>query len=360
MQTYEDIFLIIPSLEPDEKLSTYIKALKSANIQNIIVVNDGSDVSYDAFFEQAKQDGCLVLEHTQNKGKGAALKTAYSYIKEHEPACKYIVTADSDGQHAVKDVLACIKAVKEKKNALVLGSRNFDLPHVPFKSRFGNKLTSVLFKLFYGQYVQDTQTGLRAFSIDYLDDMLQVEGNRFEYEMKVLIDFAKKKYPFEKVEIETIYDNKNAGTHFHPIKDSFKIYRVIFPKAFKFLLVSALTTLLDYLLFLSLFWLQITMHVSDTLSIDIASFTARFLSSLCNFLLNKNFVFNMENRESSKIGSSMIKYLILAIAIIVTSSNLTKLLHVNGVLNAPLAKPLVDALLFIVSYNIQRLWVFKK
>lgn len=357
MQDSPNVILVIPSLEPDEKLLKYIKELIAAQITNIIVVNDGSSSQYDVIFDEVSALGCKVLTHEVNKGKGVALKTAYQYISDIQGGSSIIITADSDGQHTVEDVKKVIDATEQHSNALVLGSRNFDLPIVPFKSRFGNKLTSRVFKLFYGKYVQDTQTGLRGFHSSYLGDMLAVEGKRFEYEMNVLIYFAKHKLPFEMVEIQTIYDNNNAGTHFHPIKDSIKVYKVIFPRVFKFLSLSLATTLMDYILFVILFHLQLVMQVPESLSIFIAGYTARFVSSLCNFYMNKNFVFK-NAQQSTKIA--MLKYAILALTIISASNLLTNAIHKSAVLNATIAKPIVDTLLFIVSYNVQRLWVFKK
>lgn len=355
MDKFLKVVLVIPSLEPNEKLPSYINELISFGIHNIVVVNDGSSDKYNSFFDRVADLGCKVLVHKVNKGKGAALKTAYKYIKETYSEDVIIVTADSDGQHAVQDIVKVIEAAKST-DALVLGSRNFDLPIVPFKSRFGNKLTSRIFKLFYHQYVPDTQTGLRGFKAKHLNEMLEITGERFEYEMNVLIYFAKHKLPFAFVEIQTIYDNNNAGTHFHPIKDSFKVYRVIFPRVFKFLSSSVATTVLDYLLFVILYHFLISFQISERSSIYFSGYSARFISSLCNFYMNKNFVF----KNDSNVGKLLIKYIVLVLIIISTSNFLTSMIHESMILNATIAKPIVDAILFLISYNVQRLWVFKK
>lgn len=172
-------------------------------------------------------DGVSVTHHELNRGKGCALKTGYAYIQAHFPAASGVITADADGQHTVEDCWHLAEVLTEGKRALYLGSRNFNLDHVPPKSRHGNKITSAIFRLLYGVYLPDTQTGLRAFRMADLPFMLDVPGERFEYEMQVLIACARAKLPMIPIEIETVYENENAGTHFHPIRDSYRIYKVI-------------------------------------------------------------------------------------------------------------------------------------
>lgn len=355
--------IVIPSLEPDDKLLQYINELLENGLNNILVIDDGSGSNYKSIFNAIKEKGICVLTHEVNQGKGQALKTAFAHIKKHCDDITTIVTADSDGQHTVKDVQKVIEAATQNLDALVLGSRNFDLPHVPFKSRKGNKITSRVYQLFYGQYISDTQTGLRGFNRQYLDDMLAVAGERFEYEMNMLIFFSKRKRTILPVEIETVYENNNSGTHFHPIKDSIKIYKVIFPGIFKFLSSSLFTTLLDYLCFLLFYFIfnAFDLHQSIVffgapmiLSILFASIIARIISSYCNFRINKNFVF----KHSKSTAKALVKYVVLAMLIILCSSLGTSILVDGNLLTAPIAKPVVDTLLFVVSYTVQKRWVF--
>lgn len=355
--------IVIPSLEPDDKLLQYINELLENGLNNILVIDDGSGSNYKSIFNAIKEKGICVLTHEVNQGKGQALKTAFAHIKKHCDDITTIVTADSDGQHTVKDVQKVIEAATQNLDALVLGSRNFDLPHVPFKSRKGNKITSRVYQLFYGQYISDTQTGLRGFNRQYLDDMLAVAGERFEYEMNMLIFFSKRKRTMLPVEIETVYENNNSGTHFHPIKDSIKIYKVIFPGIFKFLSSSLFTTLLDYLCFLLFYFIfnAFDLHQSIVffgapmiLSILFASIIARIISSYCNFRINQNFVF----KHGKSTAKALVKYVVLAMLIILCSSLGTSILVDGNLLTAPIAKPVVDTLLFVVSYTVQKRWVF--
>ena len=168
---------------------------------------------------------------------------------ENMPDITGVITADADGQHTVADCLHLAEQLEKGERALYLGSRDFNLENVPPKSRSGNKITSVIFKLLYGQYLPDTQTGLRAFRKEELPFMAEVEGERYEYEMKVLIACSRARIPMIPITIETIYENENEGTHFHPIRDSYRIYKVILGGFVKFMGTSLICFLVDQLLF---------------------------------------------------------------------------------------------------------------
>ena len=99
-------------------------------------------------------------------------------------------------------------------------------------------LQKFVFKLLYGTSITDTQTGLRGFPNSIIPLMVDIDGERFEYETKMLIEVIDHKVPIDEVTIETIYFDNNAETHFNPIKDSIRIYKVIFASFFKFVLSS--------------------------------------------------------------------------------------------------------------------------
>ena len=155
--------VLIPALEPDGRLPAYVRELKNSGFQQIVVIDDGSGPDWQPVFSEVEQEGATVLHHLVNKGKGAALKLGYDWIGAHCKDCVGVLTADSDGQHTVKDCLNLAKCLASGEKALYLGSRDFSQKNVPPKSRQGNRITSAVFKLLYGQYLPDTQTGLRAF-----------------------------------------------------------------------------------------------------------------------------------------------------------------------------------------------------
>lgn len=357
--------ILIPSLEPDERLPAYIQKLSESGFGHIVIVDDGSSEAYQPIFKVVEGvDRAVVLHHDVNHGKGVALKTGYKFILDNLPDVAGVITADADGQHTVPDCIRLAEEIGKGEKALYLGSRDFSLENIPPKSRSGNKITSVVFKFLYGQYLPDTQTGLRAFRREELPFMINVEGERFEYEMKVLIACSRAGIPMIPVTIETIYENENKGTHFHPIKDSWKIYKVILGSFFKFMGASIISFLADHLLF-NLFsgWLfpllGIHLNVSLPLGIhlnntSLANYTARLFSAILNFRLNKDMVFKVRGSKGAGL-----RYALVAVGIVILSTLGIKGLGKLGM--APwLAKVIVDTLLYFVSYRAQQQWVFKE
>ena len=220
---------IIPALNPDEKLIEIVKELKK-EFNKIIIVNDGSN-SDEIFKKIEKYRECIVLTHKTNLGKGVALKTAFAYYQQ-ELINDYngVITLDADGQHQVSDVKR-IASILEKKNNFVLGTRLFNAKETPWRNKVGNRITSFVFKWLYGIYLKDTQTGLRGSPNRLIPFLLTIDGERFEYEINELIDLVKKNEIVEEVNIETVYLNdSNKKSHFNVLKDSYKIYKILFSR----------------------------------------------------------------------------------------------------------------------------------
>ena len=340
MQTQINRIVLIPAYQPEERLVTLAAELHE-NGFSVVIVDDGSGDDFAAIFDKASGHA-VILHHPENRGKGAALKTGISAIRERFAAPYIIVTADADGQHTPTDILRVSYTAELYRDALVLGSRGFD-KDVPLRSRFGNSLTRLVFRLSTGVRVEDTQTGLRAFSDELTDRMLAVSGDRYEYEMNVLLEFAKGGIPIRELRIETVYLNGNASSHFHPLRDSCRIYKEIL----KFSLSSFVSFLTDYGLFCLLSALTGMPLVSNII--------ARVHSAGLNFTLNHRLVF--ESREN--VLHSAVRYFALAAAILVCNTLLLKGLLALGC-KAFLAKLLTELLLFTVSYLVQHHFVFRK
>ncbi len=349
--------ILIPSLEPDERLPSYIRKLSENGFARIIVVDDGSSGSYQPIFREVESiDRAVVLHHDINHGKGVALKTGYQYILDHLPEIQGIITADADGQHTVPDCIRLAEELQKGKRALYLGSRDFSLSNIPPKSRSGNRITSAVFKLLYGQYLPDTQTGLRAFRKEELPFMIGVEGERFEYEMKVLIACSRAKIPMIPITIETIYENDNEGTHFHPVRDSWRIYKVILGSFFRFMGSSLFCVALDQGLF-NLLNLVIFSNGDrkNAGTILLCTVIARVISASVNFLLNRNLVFG----QKGNAGKAFLRYAVLSVCIMLASAGGTWLIGLTGI-SSTVAKLITDTLLYFVSYRVQQQWVFKE
>lgn len=220
----EKNIVLIPSYEPDDKLISLTEELSKEEVE-IIIIDDGSGSSYKKIFDKCINHA-KVISYEENKGKGHALKTGLKYIKENYKEPYIIVTMDSDGQHKVKDAKKLISACLLDKNTLYLGKR-IRSEKTPIRSRIGNEITRFIYKITTSLDIYDTQTGLRAFSNNLIDYMLVIEGDRYEYEMNVLLKCAKDKIKMKEIEIETIYIDNNSSSHFNPFKDSYRIYKDI-------------------------------------------------------------------------------------------------------------------------------------
>lgn len=347
----EEVPVIIPSLEPDERLISIVKDIRNIGMKNIVVVNDGSGKEYKDIFDSVeKQDGVTVLKHHVNLGKGRALKTAFNYcLNTYEDLCG-VVTADSDGQHTAQNIRNCAEALVMNKDKLVLGVRNFSLSGIPFRSKFGNKLTVIILNAACGIKVADTQTGLRGIPAEFMKKLLSVPGERFEYETNMLIETKEMEIDIYEEPIETIYQEEEYSSHFNPIKDSIRIYRIFA----KFMFSSLLSTMVDFLLF-SIFIRLFKVNFPQ-LYIGMATVTARIFSAAVNFLVNKKIVF----RSKTDHVASAFQYAILSIFVMMCSAGLVTVLYRLTGIREILIKVVVDTCLFGLSFIVQRDIIFKK
>ncbi len=331
---------LIPAYEPDAKLAVLVRAMAERRF-HVVIVDDGSGDAYERVFADAEPFG-TVLRHAINRGKGAAIKTALAWIEDHFTGQYTVVTLDADGQHLPEDAARVCEAAETEPDALILGSRRFQ--NAPLRNRTGNAITRWVFRLSTGVRVYDTQTGLRAFSEKIIPALRAVQGERYEYEMNVLMCWAQDKRPIREIPIETVYIDGNTHSHFHVLRDSFRIYKEIL----KFSAASLASFAVDYSLYCILSALTGTVALSNVL--------ARIVSGSVNYTLNRKLVFE----SKAGVGRSLIQYAALACGILALNTMLLWLLASFLGVNRYLAKLLVEAVLFVLSYFVQKRWIFRK
>jgi gtrA family protein len=305
---------LIPAYEPDDRLITLLKELENTAF-DAIVIDDGSGWKYQEIFDKAK-NYATVLSHEKNRGKGAALKTGYEYIRDNYKEKYVIVTMDSDGQHTVQDATKLCEKLLLNPEKLIIGKRNFS-KEVPLRSKFGNACTRVVYRLVTGIRVYDTQSGLRAFDNSLSDFMLGVKGQRYEYEMNVLMECQKNKIQIMEEDIETIYIDNNSSSHFNTLKDSFRIYKEI---------------------------------------LKFSAISARIISAVVNFTLNRKYVF----KSNSDVFHAAIKYILLCMFILTINTAILGFLVEYVNIDKSLAKIITELSLFALSMAIQKMMIFKK
>ena len=363
MKNNNKTVIIIPSYEPPYVFTDYVSELVKNDDVEVVVVNDGSGKEFNRVYEKLETiNKCKVLSYEVNKGKGHALKVALEYCKNNYSSEDNFVTADCDGQHLVKDVLNCANYARDNKCALILGCRDFNLPQVPKRSRMGNKSTRRMFSYLYGINVSDTQTGLRAFNYGLIDKLLSIKGERFEYEMNMLIQLPRKDVEFIEVGIDTVYEKKqedvNTRSHFKTFRDSFKVWGVLLSNMSNFILAGIIAGIVEISLF-SLVYYLFCANLVDQPAIRtlVSTVASRICSSIINFLICKKVVFHSKNKFDS------LKYYCLWIAQMGASYLLTyifgNLIVVIDALIVPI-KLLGDIIIGLISYKIQQVWVFKQ
>ena len=361
MNDLSKISVVLPSLDPDEKLHQVIDGLLEYGFSHIILVNDGSKPENLHYFEDeaaAHPDVITLLHHEVNKGKGAALKKAFNWFLQNRPDGVGVVTVDGDNQHHPADTKACALHMMETGN-LTLGCRDFNQADVPARSSFGNKTTSAIFKIFVGMTVSDTQTGLRAISREDLKYIATIEGDRFEYETNMLLAMKQQGIPFDEVKIRTVYIEENKSSHFRVIHDSWRIYKLILRHFFKYTLSSIASAVVDTAAYtvLSILFGGILKGLALT---SAAGVGARIISSLLNFYMNKRLVF----QSSVSTCKAMVRYYMLAVPQMAAQVLLTQ--GVYALLGIPdgatglrtLIYVVVMTALYIISFMIQQRWVF--
>jgi putative flippase GtrA len=343
-------FIVIPSLNPTNELPALIESIGER--ERFVIVDDGS--SDKTIFDTLKQRAnVFVLTHPENKGKGAAIKTAAAFIAENFPAAGF-VTADDDGQHTAEDIIAVRAATDRNPNALILGVRDFSKKGVPVRSKMGNFSTSVIFKIRTGRTLRDTQTGLRGIPAAFVGTLSEIPGTRFDFEITMLTHFSDRNIPFVYVPISTVYKSGGRKSNSRTFTDSVKVIRGILYRSqpskvleiSKFGISGLLSAGIDVGLYYAFY---------QFIPLLPALYAARLLSGAFNFTVNRNLVF--ESKESR--ARSAVKYIILFSVQLLLMANLTNFAVSQGA-NEYIAKILIDIMLFILSFIVQKRLVFRK
>ena len=331
-----NINILIPAYEPDEKLTALLEKLLPHYA--VTVVDDGSSEHCAPVFSKAEALGAKVLHHEVNRGKGAALKTGVRALM-NEGTWDGIVTADADGQHTPEDISRMAAAMEEHPDTLILGGRDFS--HMPARSRAGNTISRFFFRLATGLSVSDTQTGLRALPKCLYEKLLTVDGDRYEYEMNMLLALRDWGSKYLEIPIETVYLEGNRSSHFHAVRDGLRV----FSRVIKYALSSLTCTLVDYLIYI----LLLTVLPTGT-----SYAIARLCSATLNYFVNLKAVFHGKATAYNALGYVLLSAFSLAVGSVVSS------LLANAGLGKIIAKMLIDLVMFFFNYVMQNKVIFKK
>ena len=343
--SFSNLVILIPSFNPNQKLLTLVMELSQLKWNEIIIINDGSSNESLQFFDKLKNiNNVRVITHAVNLGKGAALKTGIKYVKNKKIKIDGLITVDSDGQHLIEDIIKVAQSTRNRENDVIFGVRSFK-EDTPFRSKFGNNITKYLLYIFNGISINDSQTGLRYLPVSTFSKLLKLPGNKYEYELECLFALRDLGHNITQIQINTIYIDENSGSHFRPIIDSAKIYLVFA----KFSLSSLLSFGLDITIFSIFLW------YFD--SIFSATIIARIISGIFNFTINRSIVF--QSNKSKNLVIQSIKYFILWVFIAMISGLIVSSFQGGDAYMIIPFKIFVDLLLFLITFYVQKTFIFR-
>ncbi len=340
-QAATDVVVLIPAYQPDDRLGRLVTSLRRAlPACSVLVVDDGSGPAWADVFDDARERGADLVTCPVNGGKGKALRIGLERAARTWPSTD-VVCADADGQHTPSDIAAVADRVRAT-GRMTLGVRRFT-GSVPLRSRIGNDVTALLFRGATGWRLTDTQTGLRGYPAGNLSWLLEVPGDRYEYELSALLRAHDLGLAVEEVEIATVYEPGNASSHFRPLHDSARIYAPLL----RFMGSSLACFGID--------WLGVVLLFAATGNLLVAAVGARLVSATANFFMNRR-VFRARR---GTVGRTAVRYAALAVGLLSASYLLLELLTGVGI-PLGIAKVVGDAAIYVASYLAQRRLVFSE
>lgn len=346
-ESYANVIGIVPAYKPDFKLTETLKKVIGLDfLYRIVVVDDGSGDQYQSLFSEISQMPVVDILHLGvNSGMGGAIKYGLQYSIFQYPDAIGFVMFDADGQHAPKDIKHIVDIFHLQPDKLVLGVRNFHDPslHIPLRSRFGNRVTEIIFHIFSGIHLTDTQTGLRCYPLAIAKKVTQILHSRYEFQLEALL-IAADMTDYVQVPISTIYEDENKRSHFNPVLDSLRIYAVFF----RFIGASFICSVVDYVMFALAFLLS--KHVLLSLIVS------RLISVSLNFFINKKKVF----ASKGNVCKQLVGFFLLAAGLFAGSYIGITLLKEFCGMNPLFSKILTEVVLFFISFIVQRFIVFAR
>lgn len=335
--------ILIPAYNPNDALVGIVKSLILNSARRIIIVNDGSMPECNPVFHKLEAiNNCHVIHHAVNLGKGRAIKTGLNYYYLNFKDAPGIITADADGQHLAEDIIKVGETFLKYHWALIIGARTFG-KDIPLRSLIGNVITKYVFRFATGIIITDTQSGLRCIPRNAVPVFLGMAGERYEYEMNMLISAKQHHLDVREVDIHTLYLDDNKSSHFNPVIDSMKIYFLLLRFSFS----SIFASIIDFVFF------AVTYKLSSNILTSII--ISRLISGNINFFVNKSIVF----QSSESVARAIMKY--YALIVIMGSIAFISIKYLSDMgLNVLLAKIVTETVLFIASFSLQRDFIFKK
>lgn len=211
-----DIVAVIPAYNASRTIAAVVRKAR-LHLPRVVVVDDGST---DDTAEQARLAGAQVFSHPRNRGKGAALRTAFAELAPTEVDA--VVTLDADGQHDADDIPRLVESFRAAGADLIIGSRWQDFSGMSSMRRFGNRFSSAALSFFAGVRIPDSQSGFRLYAMPFLRSA-RLKGEAYELEMEAILAASAQGRKLRTVPISLLVADGRALSHFRPVMDTYRI-----------------------------------------------------------------------------------------------------------------------------------------
>jgi glycosyltransferase involved in cell wall biosynthesis len=212
----ERVLLLIPAFNAAKSVGDVVRASKEL-VPDVIVVNDGSR---DDTAAVARAAGAEVVDHPQNRGKGAALKTGFAYALQH--GYDVVVTLDADGQHLPREIPKFLRAREETKADLIIGGRSHLFGQMVPRRRLANRISAWSIAKASKTGITDSQSGFRLYSANLLRNVrLRTDG--FDLESEVIVRAGVGGFKVITTPIDLGFVDGISTSHYKPLKDTLRI-----------------------------------------------------------------------------------------------------------------------------------------
>lgn len=333
--------IVIPTYRPDARLAELVAKLKAERDFPVVLADDGSGPAFGPLLESLKGMGCTVLFTPKHSGKGRALKTAFRFLLEHAEEDGGIVAVTGRRVPPASELLKIAEAAAGPGRNIVLGMA----PHAGWRRRFFQTLCSGAPSM-PGMIVLNAEADVRGYPRALLPSLLEADGDGAEYELNILLDAKRRGYGFTPL---CSGSEPFTGAGFYR---SGAVRSALLSGWFllKFCFSGLLSAAVDYLL---LFLLQLK---TNNLLVSVVG--ARTVSSILNYGLNRAFVFESKNAKRQK-ALEMLRYYALVVVLLAVNYLLLRTFSQTLKINLVLSKLMAEALLFLFSFAVQRLFVFQ-
>jgi glycosyltransferase involved in cell wall biosynthesis len=210
---------IIPAYREEQHIRDIVRRT-CQQLDHVVVIDDGSS---DNTAGCAREAGAEVIVHSQNRGKGEAIKTGLRHWLDRQ--FTHVIILDADGQHLPEEIDRFIAAAAQSgDHSFFLGNRMNNLTGMPFVRRVVNRYMSNRISRICRQEIPDTQCGFRMLDRQLIPELLE-GGNRFDYETEMLIIASRQGYRIESVPIATVYSDEVSKIR--PARDTIRFFKLM-------------------------------------------------------------------------------------------------------------------------------------